>query len=66
MANADLISPLSNGSSHNFLCSSFPYLSMTSMFPVSGAEQLNTSEAMPLLPINSAKGAYSRLVNPNP
>ena len=38
----------------------------TSMLPVSGAEQLNTSEAKPMWPISSASGAYSRLVNPAP
>src|SRR5882757_9495602 len=36
------------------------------MLPVSGAEQLNTSEAQPIWPICSASGAYSRLVNPAP
>ena len=38
----DLISPLSNGTSHFCFCSSVPYLTSTSMLPVSGAEQLNT------------------------
>ena len=38
----------------------------TSMFPVSGAEQLNTSEAKLMWPISSASSAYSRLVNPAP
>ena len=36
------------------------------MLPVSGAEQLNTSDAKPTLPISSASGAYSRLVSPAP
>src|ERR1700692_178737 len=36
------------------------------MLPVSGAEQLNTSEAQPMWPISSASGAYSRLLNPAP
>ena len=36
------------------------------MLPVSGAEQLNTSDAHNTLPISSARGAYSRLVNPAP
>ena len=36
------------------------------MFPVSGAEQLKTSEAQPMWPISSASGAYSRLLNPAP
>ena len=61
---ADLISPASRGSNHSFFCSSVPYLSRTSIFPVSGAEQLKTSEAIPTVPINSDKGAYSRLVKP--
>src|SRR4029077_3658805 len=38
----------------------------TSMLPVSGAEQLNTSEAQLIWPISSASSAYSRLVNPAP
>ena len=36
------------------------------MLPVSGAEQLNTSEAQLIWPISSASGAYSRLLNPAP
>ena len=36
------------------------------MFPVSGAEQLNTSGAMGDRPIISQSGAYSRLVSPAP
>ena len=36
------------------------------MLPVSGAEQLNTSLAMPTRPISSAHSAYSRLVRPGP
>ena len=38
----DLISPASSGVSHRCFCSSVPYLTRTSMLPVSGAEQLNT------------------------
>src|ERR1700755_1212289 len=38
----------------------------TSMLPVSGAEQLNTSEAQPMWPISSASGADSSLLNPAP
>ena len=56
-ANADLISPFSKGLSHLSCCSSLAYLAKTSIFPVSGAEQLNISEAIPDLPIISAKGA---------
>ncbi len=36
------------------------------MLPVSGAEQLKTSEAQLMWPISSASGAYSRLVSPAP
>jgi hypothetical protein len=36
------------------------------MLPVSGAEQLNTSDAQPMRPISSAQKAYWRLVNPGP
>ena len=36
------------------------------MFPVSGAEQLNTSGAHQTLPVISASGAYSTLVKPAP
>ena len=35
------ISPLSRGVSHCAFCFSVPYLTNTSMLPVSGAEQLN-------------------------
>ena len=47
IANAERISPLSNGLRYISLCSSLPYLSKTSILPVSGAEQLNTSDAIP-------------------
>ena len=52
---ADLISPSSNGFKYFSLCSSLPYLSRTSILPVSGAEQLNTSDDIPYAPIASAK-----------
>ena len=57
IAKADLMSPFSRGFNHLSCCSSFAYLARTSIFPVSGAEQLKISEAMPDLPIISAKGA---------
>src|SRR6202034_1680833 len=41
---AERISPSISGRSHFFLCSLEPYRINTSMLPVSGAEQLNTSE----------------------
>ena len=57
IANADRISPFSKGFNHLSCCSSFAYLARTSMFPVSGAEQLKISDAIPDLPIISARGA---------
>ena len=66
IAKADLISPASKGSSHCFLCSSEPYLSNTSILPVSGALQLKDSDANRLRPMISAKCAYSRLEIPAP
>src|SRR6476659_1412284 len=39
---------------------------MTSILPVSGAEQLNTSDDQRIRPISSAQKAYSRLVSPGP
>lgn len=38
--NADRISPFSSGCNHCFCCEGVPYFSKTSIFPVSGAEQL--------------------------
>ena len=63
---AERIFPASRGSSHNFFISSVPYLSNTSMFPVSGAEQLKTSAARWVLPISSARYAYSTVDSPSP
>ena len=57
MRNALRISPASSGSSQRSFCSCEPYLSRTSMFPVSGALQLNTSGARNERPISSATGA---------
>ncbi len=54
MAYAERISPLSRGSSHCFFCSGVPTRSSTSMFPVSGAEQLRHSAAMGFLPSSKA------------
>ena len=36
------------------------------MFPVSGAEQLQASDAIGLRPMISASGAYSALLKPGP
>ena len=66
MANAERISPFSNGISQSFFCSGVPNWARISIFPVSGAEQLNTSDDHPTRPIISASGAYSRLVKPAP
>ena len=57
IAKAERISPLSKGFSHLSCCSSFAYFANTSIFPVSGAEQLNISPAIPDLPISSHNGA---------
>jgi hypothetical protein len=43
--NAERISPFISGFSHWRFCSLVPYRMNTSMLPVSGAEQLNTSDA---------------------
>ena len=66
IAKHDLISPSRSGSSHCFFCSAVPNSAKISIFPVSGAEQLKTSDAKPTLPNISANGAYSRLAKPNP
>ena len=57
IAKADLIFPSKSGFNHLSCCSSLAYLAKTSILPVSGAEQLKISEAIPDLPIISAKGA---------
>ncbi len=41
-------------------------IGLTSMLPVSGAEQLKTSEPMALRPMTSLRKAYSRLLRPGP
>ena len=66
IANAERIVPSSNGASQWFFCSAVPYRTSTSMLPVSGNEQLNTSGAIGDRPISSQSGAYSRLVRPGP
>src|SRR5580698_1969016 len=66
MQNADRISPARSGFNQSRFCSSDPYLTRTSMFPVSGGLQLKTSGAMEHRPIISAKGAYSTFVSPAP
>src|ERR1700721_1063488 len=66
MQNTDRISPASSGLSHRSFCASEPYFATTSMFPVSGALQLNTSGAIDDGPVISASGAYSTFVRPAP
>src|SRR5690349_231065 len=66
MQKQERISPASNGLSHCSFCSSVPYRASTSILPVSGAEQLNTSAAMEERPMISHRGAYSKLVRPGP
>mmetsp|Transcript_102204 Transcript_102204/g.264297 ORF Transcript_102204/g.264297 Transcript_102204/m.264297 type:complete len:307 (-) Transcript_102204:120-1040(-) len=63
IANAERISPFSSGSSHCFFCSGEPNLSITSMLPVSGAEQFMARLATPFMPRISAIGEYSRTVS---
>mmetsp|Transcript_89875 Transcript_89875/g.257465 ORF Transcript_89875/g.257465 Transcript_89875/m.257465 type:complete len:280 (-) Transcript_89875:16-855(-) len=60
MAKAERISPLSRGSSHCFFCSGVPNRSITSMLPVSGAEQFIAKFATGFMPRISAIGEYSR------
>src|SRR5699024_5224231 len=66
IAKQDRISPAKSGSSHFFFCSSDPYRANTSILPVSGALQLNTSGAIKERPMISQSGAYSKLVKPAP
>ena len=66
MAKAERISPSSSGRSHWSCCSVVPNMVRISMLPVSGAEQLQASEAIVLRPMISASGAYSRFVSPGP
>ncbi len=54
MQNADRIRPSSSGSSHSLRCSAEPYLTRTSMLPVSGALQLKTYGARKERPVSSA------------
>src|ERR1700739_254030 len=66
IAKHERISPANNGRSQRSFCSGVPYRASTSILPVSGAEQLNTSGAMKLRPMISQSGAYSRFVSPAP
>ncbi len=63
MAKAERISPLSRGSSQSLRCCSVANICSTSMLPVSGALQLNTSDDQGTRPMISASGAYSRLLS---
>src|SRR5712692_777375 len=66
MQKVDRIRPFSKGSSQRCCCSGEPYFHSTSMLPVSGALQLKISGARKLLPISSARGAYSTVFRPAP
>src|SRR5262245_15883449 len=66
IAKQERISPAKSGFSQRSRCSGVPYRASTSMFPVSGAEQLNTSGANLDRPIVSHGGAYSKFVSPAP
>ena len=58
IAKPERIRPSSRGTSHSCCCSGVPYLSRTSMLPVSGALQLKTYGARNVArPICSASGA---------
>jgi hypothetical protein len=57
IANAERISPSSSGRSQRSFCASLPKPWSTSMLPVSGAEQLQASEAIGERPSISASGA---------
>src|SRR3954452_5615084 len=66
MPNALRISPSSRGRSQRSFWSSVPKSVSTSMLPVSGALQLQASEAMCERPMISASGAYSTFFSPGP
>jgi hypothetical protein len=66
IAKAERIFPSRRGDSHSRVWAAVPYRTSTSMFPVSGAEQLKTSGAIGERPMISHRGAYSRLVRPDP
>ncbi len=57
IAKAERISPLTSGASHEAFCSGVAKCASTSMLPVSGALQLNTSLAHSTRPMRSASGA---------
>ena len=54
IAYAERISPLRSGVNHLVFCSSLQYRAKTSILPVSGAAQLNTSGAKNERPVSSA------------
>ena len=63
----DRLSASRRGSSQRSRCSSVPNIAMSSMFPVSGAEQFSASGAMlGDQPVISAIGAYSATDRPGP
>mmetsp|Transcript_61769 Transcript_61769/g.147051 ORF Transcript_61769/g.147051 Transcript_61769/m.147051 type:complete len:296 (-) Transcript_61769:138-1025(-) len=66
MAKHERAAPESSAGRNRSCCSGVPYLRMTSMFPVSGAEQLKTSDAKGTAPMISARRAYSWIVSPAP
>ena len=60
------IEPSSSGASQRSLCSSVPWSTRISIFPVSGAEQLKANGATGLRPIVSHSMPYSQFVSPAP
>src|SRR5262245_13141109 len=66
IAKHERISPANSGVRQRSCCVGVPYRASTSILPVSGAEQLNTSGAKLERPMISHSGAYSRFVRPPP
>ena len=66
MAKQDRISPERSGVSHASCWASVPYRQRTSILPVSGALQLNTSGAKGERPMTSQIWAYSTWLRPAP
>jgi hypothetical protein len=62
IAKHERIVPSSSGAIHWRACAGVAARCNSSMLPVSGALQLNTSDAQGTRPMISASGAYSRLL----
>src|SRR4051812_31135805 len=67
MQNDDRMRASSSGSSHSLCWAGVPNSASSSMLPVSGAAQFRAAGARRMLrPVNSASGAYCRLLSPAP